>query len=997
MDITNMVDTSIEAHAGSSSGEQLVALANRPMHEKKAYVFGEIVKKLNTSRERGLPYHPAMCFKDAYESIGAEIVPNAKLTNMQKIWQLVEAMTGEDSTLPQGVSKRMSLAINARRYLQREHEKQIMDTIQSHPTQASLGGSVGNLQRIRAFLRIRLGEYGRLDFDPPDARSQPPIDTTWQQIYFCLRTGYYEEAMDIARSTPSSQQLAPLLTEWITKDGMVAAETSAIASKECDKMDDPLGRTAYDKMKLLVYTIISGSPRQIDSLPSPWYPSALFNTIEDLLWFLLSCIRDVAGGSSSVVLNDGLAPYSLDDLQAYLNASERLYSTEYGNSPFQYAYLMLLSIQLLPAILNLSIKGWFIIDAVHIAISVLDHSVLSKGSETGLVDANAEASSMLRRYGSMFLQHGDLQMTVEYYAQAAVIVGGGQLAWSGRSDVDQQRQRNLMLKQLLTEILLREGGIYFLLGASGSGEDGQLGRFFPDSRLRQQLLVEAAQQCQEAGLYEESIEIRKRVGAFSAALETVNKCLSEAICSLARGRLDGESRTSGLILAGNDILQTYKYYPEVSLQERELVMEQETILRQLEAILSIHKLGKRGNHLDALREIAKLPFIHLDPRVPDVTVDVFPSASPYFQTCVPDLLKVALTCLDNVYDTGASVHAMRSKIAGFLASNMPNSSVFSSSEPKLQEAQIEALLRKTESLKSELESLQIMNGRLHGSSCEGLSFPELQELQSQLRQGMVNVEDQQRRMKMENDNLVEEVQASIGAYRRQMELSKKRRVLRLGAEAGRRFREERQPVRAPVKMKKKIKYMKREIKRLKLWNERMVGKAIDGMSFIELMVLKKDMRSALIHVQHRMILSRKGKEEEEEEELSSVANGVETLKLEACQPVELDIMQTGEFMIKYCSKLRMSQQAVKAAKEAVVKCSEFDIIRRSPFRSIIAVVLYIITQLSDDKKSLKDVLKATGVAEVTIRNSYKDLYPHFAKIVPSWYAKEEDLKNLSSP
>lgn len=63
--------------------------------------------------------------------------------------------------------------------------------------------------------------------------------------------------------------------------------------------------------------------------------------------------------------------------------------------------------------------------------------------------------------------------------------------------------------------------------------------------------------------FHQSIEIQKRVGAFSSALETINKCLSEAISSLARGRLDGESRTSGLILAGNDILQTCKYYPEV--------------------------------------------------------------------------------------------------------------------------------------------------------------------------------------------------------------------------------------------------------------------------------------------------------------------------------------------------------------------------------------------------------------------------------------------------
>lgn len=44
-----------------------------------------------------------------------------------------------------------------------------------------------------------------------------------------------------------------------------------------------------------------------------------------------------------------------------------------------------------------------------------------------------------------------------------------------------------------------------------------------------------------------------------------------------------------------------------------------------------------------------------------------------------------------------------------------------------------------------------------------------------------------------------------------------------------------------------------------------------------------------------------------------------------------------------------------------------------------------------------DVALATGVAEGTIRNSYKDLYPHLTKIIPTWYAQEDDIKNLSSP
>uniref|UniRef100_A0A1J3H6Z2 Nuclear pore protein n=2 Tax=Noccaea caerulescens TaxID=107243 RepID=A0A1J3H6Z2_NOCCA len=295
-------------------------------------------------------------------------------------------------------------------------------------------------------------------------------------------------------------------------------------------MGDSLGRTTYDKKKLLLFTIISGSRRQIDLILREF--STLFNTIEDFLWFKLSCVHEVAGGSSSLVFNEGLVPCSLDDLQAYLNKFEPSYYTKNGKDPLVYPYVLLLSIQLLPAIMHMSKEAGdegYNIDAVHIAISLVDHSVLSEGSGNGhklsVMDANAEASSMIRQYGSMYLHHADLQMTLEYYAQAAIAVAGGQLAWSGRSNVDQQKQRNLMLKQLLTEILLREGGIYFLLGARGSGEEGELGRFLPDSKLRQQFLIEAAHQCQEAGLSDKSIEIQKKVGAYSAALETTNKCV----------------------------------------------------------------------------------------------------------------------------------------------------------------------------------------------------------------------------------------------------------------------------------------------------------------------------------------------------------------------------------------------------------------------------------------------------------------------------------------
>ncbi|KAL5156526.1 Nuclear pore complex protein NUP93A [Glycine soja] len=658
------VSSTSQVSSGMPSME-IVPLTGRPIVEKKASVYAE----------------PAAAFKGAYENLGID-ASGGKSVTMRKIWHLVQVvlvvmLMGEESAV-QRVSKRMSLIIGARRHLEWGHEKYIMDTIQSHPAQAALGGGVGNLQRIRAFLRIRLRDYGVLDFDAGDARRQPPVDTTWQQIYFCLRSGYYDEARNVAQSSRASHQFAPLLTEWINKGGMVPEEIAAAASEECERMlrtGDRVGRTAYDKKKLLLYAIISGSRRHIDRLLRD-QPS-LFSTIEDFLWFKLSAVRDCPSGPSSIVLSDGLIPYSLDDLQSYLNKFEPSYYTKNGKDPLVYPYILLLSIQLLPAVLYLSKEAGdegYNIDAAHLSIVLADHGVLSEGAgsgqKLGVMDAYAEVSTIIRQYGSMYLRLGDLQMALEYYAQAAAAVGGGQLSWTGRGNVDQQRQRNLMLKQLLTELLLRDGGIYLLLGARGAGEEGELGRFVTDPKARQLFLIEAACHCQEAGMYDKSIEIQKRVGSFSTALDTINKCLSEAICALFRGRLDGESRTAGLIHSGNEILETYTYYPDASLQEREHVLEQQTVLRQLESILSIHKLVRLGHYVDALREVAKLPFIPLDPRGPDIAVDVLENLSPHVQACIPDLLKAALTCLDNVTDSDGSLRALRAKIASFIANNL---------------------------------------------------------------------------------------------------------------------------------------------------------------------------------------------------------------------------------------------------------------------------------------------------------------------------------------
>ncbi|OAY82013.1 Nuclear pore complex protein NUP93A [Ananas comosus] len=412
---------------------EIVPAGNKSIIEKKTSVYAEIVKNLNDARGRGLPFKPATAFRSAYESLSIDAAGGRSVT-MQKIWHLIQTLVGEDSN-QRNVSRKMSLVIGARRHLEWGHEKYLLETIQSHPAQAALGGAVGNLQKVRAFLRVRLRDYGVLDFDATDVRRQPPVDTTWQQIYFCLRTGYYDEARSVAQSSHVAQHFAPQLAEWISTGGAVSPEIAISASEECEKMlrmGDRAGRPGYDRKRLLLYAIISGCRRQIDRLLRD--VPGLFTTIEDFLWFKLSAVRDCPADSSSVVLSEGLVPYTLDDLQSYLNKYEPSYYTKNGKDPLVYPYVLLLSIQLLPAILYLSKEvgeEGYNIDAVHISIVLADHGVLLEGSGTGqkmgIMDACAEVASIIRQYGSVFLRHGNLELTLEYYAQAAAAMGGGDI------------------------------------------------------------------------------------------------------------------------------------------------------------------------------------------------------------------------------------------------------------------------------------------------------------------------------------------------------------------------------------------------------------------------------------------------------------------------------------------------------------------------------------------------------------------------------------------
>ncbi|XP_022741854.1 transcription initiation factor IIB-like [Durio zibethinus] len=138
-------------------------------------------------------------------------------------------------------------------------------------------------------------------------------------------------------------------------------------------------------------------------------------------------------------------------------------------------------------------------------------------------------------------------------------------------------------------------------------------------------------------------------------------------------------------------------------------------------------------------------------------------------------------------------------------------------------------------------------------------------------------------------------------------------------------------------------------------------------------------------------------------EISTVAGGVSKKNINRAivaikkqLEVETKTVQPGELVRRFCSKLGMENQAIKAVQEAVKRTEELDI-RRSP-TSVLAAIVYMVLQLSHDQVPLpvKDIAMATGVTEPTIRKSYKDIFPYALRVIPDWYAGEEQIHKLQS-
>ncbi|XP_002736287.1 transcription initiation factor IIB-like [Saccoglossus kowalevskii] len=111
----------------------------------------------------------------------------------------------------------------------------------------------------------------------------------------------------------------------------------------------------------------------------------------------------------------------------------------------------------------------------------------------------------------------------------------------------------------------------------------------------------------------------------------------------------------------------------------------------------------------------------------------------------------------------------------------------------------------------------------------------------------------------------------------------------------------------------------------------------------------------------------------------------------------VDLITTGDFMSRFCSNLGLPSRVQKAATHIAKKAVEMDLVPgRSPI-SVAAAAIYLASQASEEKKSQKEIGDVAGVADVTIRQSYRLIFPKAVSLFPEDFKFATSIEHLPQP
>lgn len=264
-------------------------------------------------------------------------------------------------------------------------EDKMKREIQLRPVEARRGGVPGMKADVRAYLNLVFDRGVPEQFADGVFHDGMPI---WPQIYYCLRAGSMQTALEIAQDAIRSGtvDLSLDLVEKCLNALRSSSDERTLPHELLEQLVQDYGLSAKrgsDPYKRVCYVVLARLDPAAGgkmSLPGNDY-ALLFYSIEDYLWLRLSIVHLEGDG----VLPDSLSTYqlSLKSIQEEVRSFGPSHFDPQGDTPAFYALVLILTCQFAEAVRYLDRKARVLIEATHIAFVLYYHGITRETGEVG--------------------------------------------------------------------------------------------------------------------------------------------------------------------------------------------------------------------------------------------------------------------------------------------------------------------------------------------------------------------------------------------------------------------------------------------------------------------------------------------------------------------------------------------------------------------------------------------------------------------------------------
>eukprot|EP00761_Pharyngomonas_kirbyi_P014742 gb/GECH01014772.1/.p1 GENE.gb/GECH01014772.1/~~gb/GECH01014772.1/.p1 ORF type:complete len:831 (+),score=193.89 gb/GECH01014772.1/:1-2493(+) len=579
--------------------------------DERMQQYARIVYDLNLSRKQGEFYPIVQGFLSAADVIND---PASQKKDIIENWTLLMHLVDEEGIEEKGINiikesmsedkRKHEFLERAKGFLETQYAEYVVDTVSRcwniDPS------SVSTIELISAFLQLKVGNSDGVGIDYETGEL-----SVWGIIYYCLRCGLREDALEFAESSQHFVGEAVL----ISLRSIARNQPTPHRTMEQLNTEYKTGvRNHNDLFKQAVYLIL-GSCDVEKSIPE------VFERAEDFMWLKLSIVDE--------------SFYPLERLQEFL--------LEYKNNmrPMLFCKLLLLTQQFEEAVgyLCSDEADGFQVEAVHFAITLHYYGLvqLASDSKAPLVAVENDRKVLnfhflINDYVRMFA-HTDLRDAVSYIYLIE----------------DQE-----VMENFLVQLVLDSRDVPTLLGTPQ--KKGCIEEFLSPGNASH-VLHGAADRFEQQGNVTSAIELyfvaesRQRRNAdygrgyLDQSEGTLQKILILINEELSMVLMKGDQRQEVIELASNvrHNFETLKLYSKLSDPKQ---YETFNILCDL---ITFFDLVWRGQDSEALEVIERLGLVAFDPSTREARQEAFQFMDDTIKRNFADILLASMSVLRNLY------------------------------------------------------------------------------------------------------------------------------------------------------------------------------------------------------------------------------------------------------------------------------------------------------------------------------------------------------------